>query len=113
MSYFKRMLADRKQIILGTILTPLGIYAGITLKEWRDQREATRIEREVKQSASVAAVQEPDDSPSAIHAELNELRNAASALRTREGQLNMELESIDLKLSRVEAKIDKEKKKRD
>ncbi|KAJ1662909.1 hypothetical protein IW140_002792 [Coemansia sp. RSA 1813] len=107
---FMRTLADRKQIILGTILTPLGIYAGITLKEWQDNKEAARIEREVGSSAKPLPADHEPETPSAINSELDDLRNAASALRTREGQLNLELQSINIKLARLEAKIDGEKK---
>ncbi|KAJ2862859.1 hypothetical protein GGI22_002089 [Coemansia erecta] len=107
---FMRTLADRKQIILGTILTPLGIYAGITLKEWQDGRKAAQVEHEIESSARLPSADHETDSPAAINAELDDLRNAATAIRTREGQLNMELESINVKLKRLEAKIERAQK---
>ncbi|KAJ2554036.1 hypothetical protein EV175_002732 [Coemansia sp. RSA 1933] len=110
MSFMQR-LADRKQIIIGTILTPLGIYGGIRLKQWNDEKEAARIEREVEFSAKPPHVDhDGPDSPAALNAELDDLRKATQTIRAREGQLIMEIESINVKLQRLEAKIERNNK---
>lgn len=90
MSNFLQILRRHKFLTIGLVVSPLGLYTGIKLKEYRNQPN------QIKQPETGQEQTEDD--------ELEGIRKARSALKQQESLLNMELESIDVKLKRLGSK---------
>lgn len=90
MSNFLQILRRHKLLTIGLVVSPLGLYTGIKLKEYRNQPNQTK-------QPETGQEQTEDD-------ELEGIRKARSSLKQQESLLNMELESIDVKLKRLDSK---------
>ncbi|KAJ1988637.1 hypothetical protein GGI25_004926 [Coemansia spiralis] len=111
MQSFIQALRRNKPFVIGMIVAPLGLYTGLKVKDWRDCRRAEVVKREIEYASTQQATQKEPDAANDIRVELQALRNARSLLRRQEAQLALELESIEVKLSRLDAMdADKDKK---
>ncbi|KAJ2655545.1 hypothetical protein IW148_006009 [Coemansia sp. RSA 1199] len=90
---------DNKRFVIGLVVTPVGLYTGIRIKEWRTERKVTDIRREVQSVQQPVPLSESDD----IRAELHNLRQARAALLRQESLLNMEQDAILAKQKRLDA----------
>ncbi|KAJ2159928.1 hypothetical protein GGF46_002655 [Coemansia sp. RSA 552] len=91
-----RVLTDRRFFILGLVVAPVGLYAGVWIKDRRAQGAADEIRQSM--APSPHAPTKADE----IRTELDQLQNARTALRRQESLLQLELESIRAKLHRLD-----------
>ncbi|KAJ1950390.1 hypothetical protein FBU59_000707 [Linderina macrospora] len=92
-------LHNNKPILVGLVVTPIGLYMGMRLKEYRKSQQVAAVQRE---AATVDSVERKKDTGSEIRLELQDVRNARSLLRRQESQLSVELESIGTKIQRLD-----------
>ncbi|KAJ1755511.1 hypothetical protein GGH19_001201 [Coemansia sp. RSA 1807] len=90
---------DNKRFVIGLVVTPVGLYTGIRIKEWRTERKVTNVQREVQSVQQPAPLSKSDD----IRAELDNLRQARAALIRQESLLTMEQDAIWAKQKRLDA----------
>ncbi|KAJ2002422.1 hypothetical protein GGI04_000156 [Coemansia thaxteri] len=101
MAHILQTLRSHKPLVIGLVVAPLGLYSGIRIKEWQKERRVEEIRREVvatSQKTPAAAPEATDD----IRLELQGLRNARAALIRQESALTQELDSIEIKLKRLD-----------
>ncbi|KAJ2683854.1 hypothetical protein IWW39_005254 [Coemansia spiralis] len=100
MSHILQTLRNNKPLVIGLVVAPLGLYSGMKIKEWRTTRKVQDVQREV----AATATQAPPALSSAdkIEEELQGLRGVRETLIRKESMLDQELESIHIKLKRLD-----------
>ncbi|KAJ2030127.1 hypothetical protein GGI13_002467 [Coemansia sp. RSA 455] len=102
MSHILQTLRNNKPLVIGLVVAPLGLYSGIKIKEWRSARKVEDIKREVAATATTQAPQPTLNTADDIRLELQGLRGARETLARKESTLAQELESIHIKLKRLD-----------
>ncbi|KAJ2491485.1 hypothetical protein IWW37_002260 [Coemansia sp. RSA 2050] len=100
MSHILQTLRNNKPLVIGLVVAPLGLYSGMKIKEWRNERKVHDIKREVAATATQA--QPALSSADEIENELQGLRGVRDTLIRKESTLDQELESIHIKLKRLD-----------
>ncbi|KAJ1720870.1 hypothetical protein LPJ53_004542 [Coemansia erecta] len=99
-------LRNNRLLVVGLVVAPAGLYSGIKIKEWRTQRKIDELKRTVELAESSKAdggageARARADNEARI--ELQGLRAARSMVRREEMLLEQELNSIALKLGRLD-----------
>ncbi|KAJ1877083.1 hypothetical protein H4R99_001724 [Coemansia sp. RSA 1722] len=101
MSSILQYIRNNRLLLLGLVVCPAGVYGGIKVKEWRTQKKIDDIQREVQ----FAENKLPNDAQTAdtdVRLELQGLRAARATLVREKFLLEQELDSIYVKLERLE-----------
>ncbi|KAJ2860954.1 hypothetical protein GGH94_005212 [Coemansia aciculifera] len=102
MSRILQTLRNNKPLVIGLVVAPLGLYSGIKIKEWRSARKVEDIKREVAATTTAQASQSTLNSADDVQLELQGLHSARETLVRKESALAQELESIHIKLKRLD-----------
>ncbi|KAJ1898498.1 hypothetical protein LPJ66_002713 [Kickxella alabastrina] len=106
MSSAIQYLRKNKFLVIGLIVTPLGLYSGIRLKEWRTENKINTIKQQVNmvQQQQQEQLLDPERD---LRIELQDLRAARASLLRQEHGLGVELDSIGIKLRRLDEQEEK------
>ncbi|KAJ1646913.1 hypothetical protein J3B02_005056 [Coemansia erecta] len=102
MSSILQYVRNNRLLILGLVVCPAGVYGGIKMKEWRTQKKIDDIQREVIVAEKKTAMDNAQAVVTDVRLELQGLRAARSSLLREKALLEQELDSIYLKLERLD-----------
>ncbi|KAJ1810885.1 hypothetical protein LPJ56_005854, partial [Coemansia sp. RSA 2599] len=94
-------IRNNRLLLLGLVVCPAGVYGGIKVKEWRTQKKIDDIQRQVK-VAETRTIDKEEAADTDVRLELQGLRTARSTLLREKSLLEQELDSIYLKLERLD-----------
>ncbi|KAJ2395623.1 hypothetical protein GGI05_001501 [Coemansia sp. RSA 2603] len=95
-------IRNNRLLLFGLVVAPAGLYGGIKIKEWRTQRKIDEVKRSVALAESGRADDGATRADNEVRVELQGLRAARSMVRREEMLLEQELNSIALKLRRLD-----------